>query len=81
MAVPIDLTKPGRIRAVRTSKEYRVYQHAFGCLEIERTSDGATAFFQGDEAGVLAHTLKWTSAGMLTAQLSDYDDILQLPSS
>lgn len=77
MAVPINLDKPGRIRAVRTSKDYRVYQHPFGCLELERIHDGATAFFQGDDADRLAHTLKWTTAGMLTAQLRDYDAILQ----
>lgn len=76
MPTPLNLDKPGRIRAVRTSKEYRVYQHPFDCLEIERIADGATAFFQGDDAERLAHTLKWTSAGMLTAQMREYDTIL-----
>lgn len=81
MTVPVDLTKPGRIRAVRTSREYRVYDHPHGCLEIERARDGATAFFQGDDAAALAKVLKWTSAGVLTAQLSEYDVILQVPSA
>jgi hypothetical protein len=77
MPVPVDLTKPGRIRAVRTSKTHRVYQHPFGCLEIERASDGATAFFQGDDADTLADRLKWCSAGMLHTVMDEYDHILR----
>ncbi len=46
---PATLTN-GR-RYVRDSgKAFRVYQHSYGNLEIERIADGASVFLQGDDA-------------------------------
>lgn len=40
----------GRRYVIDEGALYRVYGHSYGCLEIERIADGATVFFQGDDA-------------------------------
>lgn len=63
--VQANLDKPGRRYVVDEGEAFRVYGHASGNLEIERTADGWTAFFQGDDAFSLESELlltheKWT---------------------
>jgi hypothetical protein len=80
MACPADLSKPGRRYVLETCKTHRVYAHQYGCLEIERIADGATAFFQGDDALALgdevakiARKPDWVKCTVL----DQYDTILQ----
>jgi hypothetical protein len=54
---PITLDKPGRRYVFDAGDAFRVYRHTFGCLEIERIEDGATAFFQGEDAATLEDEL------------------------
>lgn len=77
MAAPLTLEKPGRRYLHTKTRFYRVYGHRYGCLELERIADGATAFFQGDDASTLEDEIAAASARMLNAVLDQYDDILQ----
>lgn len=72
--IRMDLTKPGR-RSVDAGQHYRVYAHTFACLEIERGADGATAFFQGEDADTLRAEL---AARHLDEVCADYDHILTI---
>ena len=76
MATPIDLSKPGRRYVHAECATHRVYAHPWGCFEIERVADGATAFFQGDDAAHLDTEIDDAPEHMLRAVLDQYDDTL-----
>ena len=78
--VAISLDKPGRRYLHTKTRFYRVYGHPHGCLELERASDGASAFFQGDDAGILEDEIERASPRMLNAVLDQYGGILQTES-
>lgn len=91
--VPADLSKPGRQHVEDEGKRFRVYAHRFSCLEIERLSDGATLFLQGEDADSLAYDLSLATSRRIRANLTrlgttpcdhvcaEYSEILQLPES
>lgn len=84
-----NLDKPGRryvaVAAMDTEGcSHRVYAHRHGCLEIERVCDGATAFFQGDDADQLHAEIEsaeaqpdWLRPRAMRSTLDAYDTILQ----
>ena len=79
MPAPVDLTKPGRRYVIEETALHRVYAHQHGCMEIERLTDGATAFFQGDDASILGDEMFAAigrPARVMRDILDQYDDIL-----
>ncbi len=88
MTISVDTAKPGRLYVtigaeLVAGRAYRVYAHRHGCLEIERTSDGATAFFQGDDAEKLRRAIARAEEAhhhpksFMRAELAAYDAVLQ----
>lgn len=83
---PVDLSKPGRLYVLAECKTHRVYGHAHGDAEIERISDGATAFFHGDDAlqirevvetaDIVAQRIGTDHGSILARTLDQYDTIL-----
>ena len=90
MFVSANLNAPGRryvaVAAIDVEgANYRVYAHRFGNLEVERVTDGATAFFQGDDADQLRSEIETAEAQpdlyrprALRCVLDAYDSVLQI---
>lgn len=76
--VAICLTRPGRRYVYDEGSAYRVYRHVHGDMEIERIGDGATAFFQGDDAAQLERELSWDGAEC-DRVCDEYSEVLEPP--
>jgi len=48
--LPIDISQPGRRYVMHATDSYVLYAHAFGCFELVARDNGASVFFQGDDA-------------------------------
>lgn len=80
------IAQPLHTRHVTAS--YRLDAHRFGCYELVRLADGATAFFQGDDAALWERNMdaiegikEWNVGNSLDQSFdflcSGYDDILE----